>query len=331
MGLYYKDNKRVQKGIDNKANLEGKNYAGYLNIAIRNDFDIDTIKRLIERGADPGLPSADNNFSPLMEAAEKGNVPIMRVLIEKGADVNYDGKAGSIFTNEKIKLTTDAVKLLIANKADKDLVRKGIPLHMRSGVDTIVNILDYVQPYKEENDFSFYQEYIQSNSFGLDRDEKISADLKKLLKYKFNVNKYSKSEQDFPLYSASYWCMPKTADVLISAGANVNQKTGIKPATVYGFTALMGVVMQSDTVCGGKENRIKMIEYLISKKADINMVTTNGKKTALIFAIQNADVDIVKLLLDKKADPQIVDQDGKKALDYTNDEAIIALLKQKGA
>ena len=55
--------------------------------AVRNN-DIDTVKALIEKGADVDAEERDSQETPIHEAVECGNIDIVRLLLDHGADVN---------------------------------------------------------------------------------------------------------------------------------------------------------------------------------------------------------------------------------------------------
>ena len=55
--------------------------------------DIDIVRLLLERGADPNKQTKDG-WTPLMYATEKGNIDIVRLLLENGADPTKRTKDG---------------------------------------------------------------------------------------------------------------------------------------------------------------------------------------------------------------------------------------------
>lgn len=46
----------------------------------------ETVKILLDKGADPNIVDAGEHFTPLMHAAAEGNLDVVRILVESGAD-----------------------------------------------------------------------------------------------------------------------------------------------------------------------------------------------------------------------------------------------------
>jgi len=47
----------------------------------------ETVKLLLEKGAEPNIVDSNEHFSPLMHAASAGNLEVVKLLVEKGAKV----------------------------------------------------------------------------------------------------------------------------------------------------------------------------------------------------------------------------------------------------
>ncbi len=82
--------------------------------------DIETVRRCLENGVDqnehPGMP---REASPLMRAASKGHLDIARLLLEKGANINFsDGDSFTALTLACENKHWDVVKLLAEHGAD---------------------------------------------------------------------------------------------------------------------------------------------------------------------------------------------------------------------
>ncbi|KAG7160114.1 Ankyrin-1-like 5 [Homarus americanus] len=88
---------------------------------------------------------------------------------------------------------------------------------------------------------------------------------------------------------------------LLGVGANPDVKT---PLTLY-----------SPLYMAAKAGDKTMANYLLSARADINVVTSWGV-TALMTAIVWGHEEVAKLLLDKGADPNLAEKDGMTPLHY---------------
>jgi ankyrin repeat protein len=96
-----------------------------LRITIANKWDSLTLLLLGHR-ADPNRHSPYGGTSPLSEASSQGNTTVMRALIEKRADVNYNDYVGSgtplILAVEAKQY--DAAQILLDNGADASIGAK---------------------------------------------------------------------------------------------------------------------------------------------------------------------------------------------------------------
>ena len=62
-----------------------------LHVAAKNG-DVEMVNLLLDHGADPNLPGGENYQTPLFFAAYGGSKEVVSLLIDKGADVNYRAK-----------------------------------------------------------------------------------------------------------------------------------------------------------------------------------------------------------------------------------------------
>ena len=86
----------------------------------RNDVNAETrvrlLKILLENGADPNLRSSSGFWTPLIQAADLGEVEFAKILLAAGADVTETNKEGS--TPLHFASNAEIVKLLIAAGAN---------------------------------------------------------------------------------------------------------------------------------------------------------------------------------------------------------------------
>ncbi|MEO8275112.1 MAG: ankyrin repeat domain-containing protein [Thermoanaerobaculia bacterium] len=95
-----------------------------LAVAIEKD-DLARVRELLDGGtsADSPIDYGDNSESPLMKAARSGTVDIARLLIERGANVNWKDKESATVLESAVS-SGDAgmVKLLLDAKANPNVV-----------------------------------------------------------------------------------------------------------------------------------------------------------------------------------------------------------------
>ena len=63
----------------------------------------ETVKVLLDQGAEPNVVDSDENFSPLMHAAAEGNLDVVKLLLEYGADRSLndvDGDDAEFFARQ---------------------------------------------------------------------------------------------------------------------------------------------------------------------------------------------------------------------------------------
>jgi ankyrin repeat protein len=81
---------------------------------------LDEIRKLLAAGANPNAPSfRGDGYTPLIEAAFRGRIDAVRLLIEKKGDVNARSRAGwTALMSAAWEGHTEVVKLLLEKGAD---------------------------------------------------------------------------------------------------------------------------------------------------------------------------------------------------------------------
>jgi ankyrin repeat protein len=89
--------------------------------------NLSAARQLLESGADPD--ESGNDRAPLRVAAERGDVPMLRLLLERGAQVNGGTAHGwTALAAAALANHVDAVRVLLAAGASHDLCPGGYPL-----------------------------------------------------------------------------------------------------------------------------------------------------------------------------------------------------------
>ena len=94
----------VQMLIDKDVNLDRRDFLGRtaLLYASTGPFP-ETVKILLDKGAEPNIIDSDEHFSPLMHAAAEGNLDVVKLLLEYGADLSLkdiDGDDAESFARQ---------------------------------------------------------------------------------------------------------------------------------------------------------------------------------------------------------------------------------------
>ncbi len=289
----------------------------------------DIVELLFEKGKD--IKPVTKNLT-LLRASEEGHIDIIDILLDKGADINFrmDGSA----TDPEDGFTPLMWALWSDNAACEHLLKKGAdPNAMGSYhlIPTIMLPIYYVQNFRLTN--------------------RRLNQLRLLIKYGADVNKpdtYGTTPLDYAWSLRSSEGKP-IAKVLIAAGADIPLTEGSYRSLVFmndaenvelflekgtdpnlqGFeyydeetTALIKSVM-----LGFYDIAVLLIKY----GADVNYKTPDYRKTALLMAVVNEDLKMVKLLLNNGALVTIeVKTRIEKYYNYTNYEpmdTIKALIK----
>jgi ankyrin repeat protein len=170
--------------IDKGADINAKNNRGGTSLYFATK-DFNLCQHLIARGADVNIRAYDD-YTPLHQAAFRGNLKAAKLLIDHGADVNFRGRIGTAIQRiitSKTESGTEMVKLLLEN---------GASLQKFSFGDTELHLAA----------INGYADVIPI-----------------LIKYGADVNAVNDYDHT-PLYYAAMHGHRKTAEELIAAGAN---------------------------------------------------------------------------------------------------------------
>jgi ankyrin repeat protein len=248
------------------------------------------VKHLLSKGARIDEINDDGGFTALMNTCFSGSLDIARVLIDAGADVNLKSTDGYtplfLAVQEKHK---PVIEYLLSKGArvDEKNGPDGVTALMNAcfdeSLDMLMMLVDagadvnlksnegYTPLYNAVQAKETYNiEYLLSK--GARIDEKCGP---------HGLTALFKACTDGALYVAKN---------LVDAGADVNLKT------TQGFTPLFVAV---------QEKHKPVVEYLLSKGANIDEKNGDGEFTALYKACFDGSFDIVSVLVDAGADASL--------------------------
>ena len=113
------------------------------------------------------------------------------------------------------------------------------------------------------------------------------------------IYRYTENYTEFPLMPAACRKAPSLVNLLLKAGANVNQTNSVGQTVLHGNCACLR---------WGPSNS-DVTHILLSHNADVHLQDAYGR-TALHYACKTAELDKVKLLLEAGAELNIVDGSG---------------------
>ena len=232
-------------------------------------------------------------FTALMAASYFGFVKVIKLLLDRGVDINTQNNGGGTALHIAAREGHQAVvKILLEKGADAKIQTKiegdgGTALHRaaREGHEAVVQML-----LEKEIDVNV-QNSRGRTALHLAVIRGHKAVLEMLLNKKADANIQDENGET-ALHSTLRFGYVATAKILLEKGADVNI------ANEDGDTPLHWAVR------GGNEDAGKM---LLENGADVYIAEKSGG-TALYWAVMNEHVAITKMLLEKETDVNIPDQ-----------------------
>jgi len=259
-------------------------------VAADSSFDpIKMVSTLLKNGAE--VNAADRNGdSAALSALNDRNLPLFRLLIESGADVNQKGKCESLLAAAVRMQLPDAARLLLENGAEITRDSDGRPLlHLAvlmNDPETVKLLLQHGADVKERNDLG---------------------------------------ETPFLLNAGGY-CSESIAEALLKAGSDINERTfdgsGVLHIGLYDFdvekdSGWFDFLLKHGADIKMKDNegvtpfefatrlrKIQLMDFLLSRGADPNG-DDKDSMPPLMNAVLNNQPAVAEILLKYHADPTV--------------------------
>ncbi|MFA5927822.1 MAG: ankyrin repeat domain-containing protein [Candidatus Margulisiibacteriota bacterium] len=271
--------------INSRASFQSYFCMPALQVAIRIDCPIAIKQFLIDNGADVNLNG--NFYTPLMDAVGGNDLPMVKILIAKGAKVN-----ARIEDHETalVLATADGHKemidYLLANGADVNLpggdnitpLMNAVKNNDVALTERLIALGAEINALDGNNNTAFYYCAYTSK-----RAPQGSAEIARILLDKgVNIDQRFEYEQTLLIEAAKNNCLD-LVQLLLARGAQVNLKRD------HGWTALM---------MAASYGRTEMVRLLLQNGADVNAVNDEGK-TALqcTFRLDEQDKAAVSKVL----------------------------------
>ena len=265
------------------------------------------------------IADEDGN-TPLHEITFQGNIEGIKILLEKGADLNATNVYGqtplyrvALSKWEDEKAWKEAVGLLITkenvNMADED---GNTPLHEITFQGNIEGIKILLEKGADLNATNVYgQTPLHIVAFSSNWvDKKAWKEAVGLLITKENVNMADK-DGDTPLHEITFQDNVEGIKILLEEGANPNE------TNFYGQTPLHRVASLSKWDKWEDEKAWKEAIGLLITKENVNIVDEDGN-TPLHEIVFQADVEVIKMFLEKEVNLNTVNSYGYTPWDKLN-------------
>ncbi len=282
-----------------------------VNAAFKNDLDL--VRQLVLTSPDVNVSDKATDQTALAYAIENANCEMVRTLLGAGADINArsrDGRTALMSLSGKANL--DLVRDLLRAGADVNArdQRGETPLlnaATSSSLAVIQELVSYGAGMEAKNN--------EGTTVLMRAAENSDPQVAKLL-LKFGVDVNARDEsQETALLIAARWGSAATVKALIDARADVNAKDG------GGKTAL---------ILAAKDEEPRLVRLLIDAGADVD-AKDEDENTALIIAADNDRVQTIKALIEAGAKIDARDGDGQTALMRASEPETVLLLLNAGA
>lgn len=272
------------------------------------------LKLLIDSGANPNLPVAEEGKYSIGLAAASGSIEKVQLLLDAGADIRYLSQANysivvhctyGLYNSENL---SNMLEFLHANGADLDAESdyRESPLSVSSRFgrfDAVKCLLDL-----GANESALgWNHLMKTLAWGTDAEFQIVLNDAEDLSH---CDRYGRTAW----HLAAFGPYLEKAKMLLRRGIDIN-------ATVRGGqTALI--------ICAERGNA-PMLTWLIDNGAEIDATDSSGT-TALMAAAGSSQVDCLDKLLAAGANPSHKDDYGGNAMSVTSNSKILRLLEDAG-
>jgi ankyrin repeat protein len=278
----------------------------------------------------------------LLEAAETGDIDRVQSLILDGVDIEVrrmpDERTAIMIAAENGN--TRIIQLLVESGVETDTIDSGgktaLMLAANNGHIETVKLLLSIDIDRYAKDHWYHDALMYAAYAGHVEIVKILADEKSDLDTALSVGKTK-----------------EIAEILISAGADVNSSSAVWPALVrhsrMGNTEVVALLLDAGAEVNTRDEKwmgttallgaadfghVEIVRMLIEAGADVNAHDNDSGRTALIYASEEGHTDVVRILINEGAEVNARDNIGWTALKHASEEGhtdIVKLLKEAGA
>jgi ankyrin repeat protein len=233
--------------------------------------DVDLAAMLIYAGGNLRAATRINGYTPLLLAARAGHTPIIRLLLERGADPNQASIAG----------TTPLMLAAASGNAD------AVGVLVDAGADVNAR-----EASRGQTALMFAAAY--NRVAAIELLAKRGADVAAASKV-HDLNAFTEEDSEQRPSQTAAGRKPQTG------GVDRNFVYTELIGYMGGFTPLL---------LASREGHVDAVEALLLAGADLNQTSAGDATTPLLVATINGHFDLVKLLLEKGANPKLAAKNG---------------------
>lgn len=311
-------------------------HMGIVNLLLDNGHNIEALD--------------ENGGRPLILAARNGNTELLKLLLDRGANVNARTSSDESGTSALDEVATDGrlelVRLLLDRGAEIKHKKKGFTALHKAAMNGRLEVMKLLLQK------GAIAEALETHcTTALHKAAMVGAtdSVKFLLSHGFLIEATSLNKGNTPLLEAADSGSTSTVEVLLGSGANVNARNNDADTALHLATKLLN--LQDESTWGTSHYpRLDLIKLLLSRGGDVTIVDHNGK-SVLQKAVQpldppvrsserethtvpRGDIDAVKLLLSFGADVSVRDVEGETVLHraaHEHNAEMIQILLDAGA
>lgn len=285
------------------------------HFAVQEGCDVGVIRQLLPQNKEEIDAHHGCHYPALLYAAKRGDVEVVRLLLDAKADVE------ALQTSSITPLLealggghSEVALLLLAQGADPTRAGGGVGLIRAAGGGCDHRVISALLARADNIEISFALLAAAENGN--------AAVVKQLLGAGANIEETGHQEMT-PLMLAIHRGHPAVAELLLFHGANPLTKDGdgdttLRKAADAGYTSLVATLLSkpgmsdilndvlpssgdSALMCAAKAGHLEVVRLLLEAGVDTTLPDADGK-TALMLAMEKNHPDVVALLLDREKD-----------------------------
>jgi ankyrin repeat protein len=288
--------------------------------------DAELVRHLVQKGANIEAKAKENSLTPLLAACQRGNVEIMKIFIDAGADLSascvlWNRSRNALYFAIKSR-SVEAVMLLLGNGLKTlDDESYGTPLHEAVAVEATHRSAPMLSLLLEHGvrDVSALDHQgrtaLQRVAYSLSNNvTDITASLAALLDHGAAIDQLTYDGQSALHYAAKKGNTPAVL-YLLGRGAAIDQLTHDGQSALH---------------YAAKKGNTPAVLYLLGRGAAIDQPSHDGQ-SALHYAIEDSHKSTALCLLGRGANVALADSRGRPALHKACSEDIAKVLLDHGA